>query len=182
MPPHFLLPFLFFFFCPSSPTFAKHRCSLFHGLGLKRCGSWGPSSLCLFLRTLLILKTQAWCLVQAQAWGRQWPDPCHVNPHWIAWDSNLSSSRNYKVSTVSQPVMTRSKAIAGPLMYFGSCPLLYLARLWESTIQLLAIGLCQNVLWMYHFTPHFSLFPSVMAPCLCFSLTSFHPLKEKLFI
>lgn len=45
-----------------------------------------------------------------------------------------SSSWNCKVSPVSQPIMTPSEAIAGPLMYFGPCPLLYLAKLWESTV------------------------------------------------
>lgn len=46
----------------------------------------------------------------------------------------LSSSWNCKVSPVSQPIMTPSKAVAGPLMYFAPCPLLYLAKLWESTV------------------------------------------------
>lgn len=41
----------------------------------------------------------------------------------------LSSSGNCKVSPLSQPIMTRSTAIARPLMYFGACPLLYLAKL-----------------------------------------------------
>ena len=82
--------------------------------------------------------------------------PSSENPRWVSSSSpgqwlavtrslprksslngrrlKLSSSRNCKVSPVSQPIMTPSKAIAGPLMYFGPCPLLYLARLGESTV------------------------------------------------
>lgn len=46
----------------------------------------------------------------------------------------LSNSWNCKVSPVSQPIMTPSEAVAGPLVYFEPRPLLYLARLWESTV------------------------------------------------
>lgn len=62
----------------------------------------------------------------------------------VAWSlpckSSLNGMRlklsawNCEVSPTSQPIMTRSKAIARLLMYFGPCPLLYLAKLWESTI------------------------------------------------
>lgn len=125
------------------------------------------------------LKTLDWFLVQAQVSGWQWPDPCHVNPHWMAGDSH--SSWNCKVSPVSQPVMSPSKAIAGPLMYFGPCPLLYLAKLWESTVYLLATGLCQKQSTNVSFyTSFFLVFPWWHLGCVSLPHLSTH--LKKLFI
>lgn len=94
----------------------------------------------------------------------------------------LSNSWNCKVSPVSQPIMTPSEAVAGPLVYFAPQPLLYLARLLESTVQLLATGHCQNSPEMYCFTTDLSLFPSEVALCLCFSHPHIFTHFKKLFI
>lgn len=88
--------FLFFFFFQQKdylydPPLPNVVFPLLHVLSLKRqCGPLGSSSIWLFLRTLLTLKTLHWCLVQAQASGWQWPNPCHVNPQWMARDSNFA--------------------------------------------------------------------------------------------
>lgn len=133
------LPVSFFFFFPlprkgHSSLHPSPFVSLFHVLSLRR--QWPFRA---FLRMSLSQDT-----------------PYSENPRWVSSSSpgqklamtpslpcksslngmrlKLSSSWNYKVSPVSQPIMTPSKAIAGPLMYFGPCPLLYLAKLWESTV------------------------------------------------
>lgn len=87
---------LFFFFFPSNKrtVFITHLCQMcfpyFTFWVWKGSGPLGPSSTWLFLRTLLTQKTLDWCLVQAQASGWQGPNLCHVNPHWMAGDSNLA--------------------------------------------------------------------------------------------
>lgn len=90
---HFLLPF--FFSSKKRTLFVTYLCQMwcfpyFMFWVWKGSGPLGPSSIHLFLRTLLTLKTLDWCLVQAQASGWQGPNPCHVNPHWMAGDSNLA--------------------------------------------------------------------------------------------
>lgn len=122
----------FFFFQekdPLHPLLPNVLFPLFHGLSLKK--QW---PVYLFLRALLTLKTLDWFLVQAQGqWlAVTWSLPCKssLNGRWL----KHSSPWTCKVSPVSQPIMIPSKAIAGPLMYFGPRPLLYLAKLWESTV------------------------------------------------
>lgn len=134
--------FLFLFFLPRqglslSPTFPKCGVFLYFMFWVwKGRGPLGPSSICLFLRTLVTLKTLDWCLVQAQASSwlavMTWSLPCKSLLNGMRL--KVSSSWNCKVSPVSQPITTRPKAIARLLMYFGPCPLLYLAKLWESTV------------------------------------------------
>lgn len=91
---HFL-PFLFSSSKKRTLFFARHcqvwRFPYFMFCVWKDSVPLGPSSIRLFLRTLLTLKALDWCLVQAQASGWQWPNPCRVvNPHWMAGDSNLA--------------------------------------------------------------------------------------------
>lgn len=88
------LPVFFSFASQKKPLFITHLCQVWCFLiscfEFEKTGPLGPSCICLFLRTLLTLKTLDGCLAQAQASGWQWPDPCHVNPHWMAWNSKLA--------------------------------------------------------------------------------------------
>lgn len=127
MLPHFLLPFLFL---PFITHLCQMWCSLFHALSLK--SRW-------LMRALLYVSVSQDApysenpgLVSGSGPGQwqamTWSLPCKSSLNGMRL--KCSSSQNCEVSPISQPVMTRSKAIAGPLMYFGPRPLLYLARLW----------------------------------------------------